>query len=204
MPQALGNVTLGPDGQVLSGWWRRFFGYFIDMIVIAIATVVVVIVVGTATGAFGSLFDEDQFNEFFQRIQEDPGWTPTLGDMGSLFGPGFVTLVLTELAVSFALSAFNGVLLVAWTGQTVGDRAVKNRKVTAGRQLPGMGAAFVRWVIPAILGLVQMIQVIGLLAFLVWVLDYLWPLGDRMNQTLHDKAAHTYVERSDLAPPVAR
>ena len=30
-----------------------------------------------------------------------------------------------------------------------------------------------------------------LLCFL-WVLDYLWPLGDQRRQCIHDKAAHTY------------
>jgi uncharacterized RDD family membrane protein YckC len=27
--------------------------------------------------------------------------------------------------------------------------------------------------------------------FFVWILDYLWPLGDRRHQCLHDKVAHT-------------
>lgn len=199
-----GKPTLGPDGQVLSGWWRRFFGYMIDAILIGFVSYAIVIGVGLATGSFGSLFNEGKLDEWIRRAEKDPGWTPTPEDLREVLGPGVVTLILTLIGVSLVLNLLNGVLLVARSGQTVGDRVVKNRKVTQGRGIPGIGQAFLRWVIPTILSLAQLLQVVGLLAFLVWIVDYLWPIPDKSNQTLHDKAAKTYVERSDLAPPPIR
>jgi len=33
--------------------------------------------------------------------------------------------------------------------------------------------------------------VVGWFLFFVWILDYLWPLGDSRHQCIHDKIAHT-------------
>src|SRR4051794_34821721 len=37
--------------------------------------------------------------------------------------------------------------------------------------------------------------------FIPTILDYLWPLWDERNEALHDKMAHTWVVRADVAAP---
>lgn len=73
-------------------------------------------------------------------------------------------------------------------GQTVGNKAVHTRVVDGrtGQQV-AMGRAFGRQVAQAVLLQVFVIP---------WILDCLWPLWDRENQTLHDKIASTVVLQS--------
>jgi uncharacterized RDD family membrane protein YckC len=76
--------------------------------------------------------------------------------------------------------------LLVYRGQTVGMMAVGTRCVREndGQNLT-VGPAVGRWFIEAILGVTG----IGFL------LDVLWPLWDKKNQTIHDKAVHTVVVR---------
>ncbi len=194
----------GPDGQVLSGWWRRFFGYLIDAILISILAAVILSIVGAVTGGFGTLIDGQAWSDLLAKAEANPGYQPSEAEIQRLFGEGLVPFFAWLSLISLALGFVNGVILVAVTGQTVGDRVVGTRKVLAGRLVPGFGPAFLRWLIPAMLSAAQVIPVVGVIALMGWILDYLWPLWDQRRQALHDKAAKTYVERSALVGPVNR
>ena len=195
---------LGPDGQLLAGWWRRFAGYLIDGLLVTFVAVFLLLVVATVTGGFGSLVDSATWNELLAKSEANPGYQPTEAEVRRLIGPGLLPFIGWLSVLSLALSFLNGVVLVAAGGQTIGDRVVGTRKVTAGRHVPGFGAAGLRWLIPAVLSGLQVVPLVGVLALAGWILDYLWPLWDPRSQALHDKAAHTYVERSALAGPVNR
>ncbi|MFN8126121.1 MAG: RDD family protein [Candidatus Nanopelagicales bacterium] len=195
---------LGPDGQVLSGWWRRFFGYLIDAVLISIIAALVIGIYAAMTGGFGTLFNADAWSALLAKAEANPGYQPSQAEIEGLLGPGLLPLIGWVTVVSLFLNFLNGVVLVASSGQTVGDRVVGTRKVTAGRHIPGFGAAMLRWLIPVALSLLQVLPVIGIAALAVWVLDYLWPLWDQRRQALHDKAAQTYVERTALTGPVNR
>jgi uncharacterized RDD family membrane protein YckC len=76
-------------------------------------------------------------------------------------------------------------------GQTVGMRLVGIRVVKAadGSQV-GYGKAFVRAIVAEIFAALASLTII---AGLLVLLDLLWPLWDKQNQTLHDKVASTVV-----------
>lgn len=203
-PPSLGPDRRGPDGQVLSGWWRRFFGYLIDGLLITVVAVIILSVVGAITGGFGTLIDGQAWSDLIAKAEANPGYQPSEAELQRLFGDGLVPFFAWLSVVSLGLGLLNGVVLVARSGQTIGDRVVGTRKVLAGRRVPGFGAALLRWLIPTALSAMQVIPLLGVAALMVWVLDYLWPLWDPRRQALHDKAARTYVERSALAGPVNR
>jgi uncharacterized RDD family membrane protein YckC len=73
------------------------------------------------------------------------------------------------------------------SGQTLGKRLLRIRVVSdeTGRSI-GFGRAFGRYAIIAVFGFF----------FIPVVLDYLWPLWDRKNQTLHDKVVGSVVVRA--------
>lgn len=90
---------------------------------------------------------------------------------------------LLALAVNLAYQ----VLMLSGGGQTVGNKAVHTKVVDATTgALPGTGQVVIRWVV---------MFALGLLLGVGTLLDYLWPLWDSRNQTIHDKAAQTIVIR---------
>lgn len=79
-------------------------------------------------------------------------------------------------------------LMLSRQGQTVGNRAVGTRVLDARTGGPlSTGKAFGRWAAQLLFGL------LSFAFFIPTLLDYLWPLWDRQNQTLHDKMAGTVV-----------
>ena len=192
----LHNVTgrIGPDGQVLSGWWRRVFGYILDNIIVAIPTALVTAIAFVVLGGTDSFLNQAALDDLNVQVQD--GQTIDLDQLTDVLGSSFWPVVVVAIVVGLLLSIINGVILVARSGQTLGDRVVSVRKVMAGRRVPTLGVAFLRWLIPnAVSALNNVVPFAGL----VLLLDYLWPLWDSQSQTLHDKIVKTYVERADLA-----
>jgi uncharacterized RDD family membrane protein YckC len=69
-------------------------------------------------------------------------------------------------------------------GQTLGKMALGIKVVRADDAGPiGYGEAFLRWIIAVVIGFVPLGSLV----------DLLWPLWDKYNQTLHDKVAKTIV-----------
>jgi uncharacterized RDD family membrane protein YckC len=121
-----------------------------------------------------------------------------VGLLGSIVFVGLISLdggfsenadtgVLTVLGVLLGfllIPAGYEALLVARDGQTLGKKVLRIRVVsdTGGRVV--FANALARWFVRT------------LLVWLFWipyVIDCLWPLWDRRNQSLHDKAARTIV-----------
>lgn len=118
--------------------------------------------------------------------------------MGATVVDGLV-LILPNFIVSYAggqgvgtllsllISAGYATIMLSRSGQTVGNMAVGTRVVDATTGGPvSAGKAFGRWAAEFVLALLFLIPLI---------LDVLWPLWDRQNQTLHDKMAGTLVLR---------
>ncbi|HEY5197586.1 MAG TPA: RDD family protein [Solirubrobacteraceae bacterium] len=107
---------------------------------------------------------------------------------------GFVLLFATYLLaplVSFAFYVWQLCRVGEHNGQTIGKRAFGIRIVRADGQPVGFGTVLMRH---SVIGLFYLLTVgIGILV------DYLWPLRDENNQSLHDKLANTYVVRADGA-----
>ena len=106
-------------------------------------------------------------------------------------GPGTVlVLVLKVLYLT---------LMISRRGQTVGNMAVGTRVIDANTGGPvTAGKAVVRSLPETILILLFSLSetILILLFFIPGLLDILWPLWDRQNQTLHDKMAGTLVVRT--------
>lgn len=82
-------------------------------------------------------------------------------------------------------------LMIGQSGQTLGNRAVGTRVVNAETgQQPSTARALGRW------GAQLLFSVFSFLFLIPLLLDYLWPLWDKQNQTLHDKLAGTLVIRN--------
>ena len=78
-------------------------------------------------------------------------------------------------------------------GQTIGMMAVGVRVVDAASGVPiGYWRAFGRALLE---------YVLAFAFFLPWVLDMLFPLWDRKNQTLHDKAVRSVVINKSVGYP---
>ena len=206
--QSNSRMRFGPDGQALAGWWRRLIGYLIDGIVIGIAAGLIVGMFGAITGTFGDAINAPALEQLLDKMEQGAAaqqpYQPTPEELSDVLGPGFWTLVVIGWLVSVILSILNGVVLVARSGQTIGDRLVQTRKVVAGRRPPNIGMAFLRWLIPAALILASNIPFIGVVGYAAWMVDYLRPIWSVQRQTWHDKATRTYVERADLAGPLAK
>lgn len=87
--------------------------------------------------------------------------------------------------LSLALSAAYVSIMLSRNGQTVGNMAVRTRVIDARTGGPlSPGKALGRWAAELVL---------AILFFVPLLLDFLWPLWDRQNQTLHDKMAGTLV-----------
>jgi uncharacterized RDD family membrane protein YckC len=194
--QAPGRI--GPDGQVLAGWWRRVGGYLIDSLIVSIPAAIAAAIASSIIAANGgAIFDEAALDRLVESIEDQA--TITNSDVFDIFAPGFWTVLILSGAVWFIASMINGVYLVSRSGQTLGDRAVHTRKVMAGRTVPSVGIALGRWLIPnALFAGIGNIVPFG---FLLQFVDYLWPLWDSKSRTLHDMMVKTYVERSDLTGP---
>jgi uncharacterized RDD family membrane protein YckC len=83
-------------------------------------------------------------------------------------------------------------MLATTNGKTVGKRIVGIRVVRAGEEPMTWGRAAMRELVMR--GLV--IGLIGTITFgIAGILDVLWPLWDKQNQSLHDHGAETWVVR---------
>lgn len=100
------------------------------------------------------------------------------------------TVALTVLA-GIAGMLYQVLMIGANGGRTVGNMVVGTRVADAATGAPPTwGKAVLRWV-----GQILFDGLGSFIIFLGPVLDFLWPLWDPQNQTLHDKVASTVVLR---------
>ena len=142
-----------------------------------------------------------------------PGWTPEGGPTGTLagwwrrVGATVIDGIIIGIPIGFILGligatqgTIEGISAVVFfvylmlmigrpSGQTIGNMGVRTRVVDA--RNPAYSIPPGRAALRALVLLVLQVTVIG------WILDILWPLWDRQNQTLHDKAAGSVVVRSE-------
>jgi uncharacterized RDD family membrane protein YckC len=90
--------------------------------------------------------------------------------------------------ILFALYILYATLMIGRFGQTLGNKAVGTRVVSA-----STGGPISYW---RALGRSAADVVLLLLFVIPWIISVLWPLWDSRNQTLHDKMADTVVVRN--------
>jgi uncharacterized RDD family membrane protein YckC len=201
-PPAAATGPTTPDGERLSGWWWRVLAYLMDSIVVGIVANLV-----SLPAQIGMQRDLQTLSDDLERrIDADPnnpGFGQFFDGLADVFQDHALGLLLPALVVTVAYHC----VMLRWKNATLGKLAVGLR--VRPREAPGR----LPWSAIAIRVLVQFMFVnllmmiayasgslsvlfaLSMLAGLFFLLDVLWPLWDRRNQALHDKAAGTYVVR---------
>ena len=186
---ALAQGPTTPDGVPLSGWWRRVGAYLIDSLIVGAVSTVVTIP--------AQLRVFEQTNQLIRRFENEAAASGTTPDFGAFFGD-YLDLMLpviiwSAIAGFVAWAAYNA-LMLRFKGATVGKMAVGIAVRLRDRpgQLP-WSAILMRVVVQHGVLLTAVMPVVYLALSWFPYLDSLWPLWDKKNQALHDKAARTNV-----------
>ncbi|TWE12192.1 RDD family protein [Rudaeicoccus suwonensis] len=179
-------VPTTPDGEQLSGWWRRLVAFCIDGIIVF--TVAVALAwhwlqpwVHTVTTWYDSVVTAAENH------QSQPP-TPS----------GFYDVPWQYPVVVFLIYLVYEVCLTVWRGQTLGKMVTGIRVRGADSTAPpSLRAATIRLCIKQGAVAVRGILVLSTVGLLFQVLDGLVPLGDARKQAIHDKGAKTYVVRTN-------
>ncbi|KYH43334.1 RDD family protein [Branchiibius sp. NY16-3462-2] len=178
---------LTPDGAVLAGWWKRVLGYIIDNLLVS------AIAIAITWASFSDWLTKYQtwFDDTMDRASS--GSSATLPDP-----PG---VPWQSLAAILIISAVYEIALVAWRGQTLGHMAagIRVRRLDSDRP-PDVASSGVRWVVKQAGSLLGALPVLAFFGSLFQLINYLFPLWDKLSQALHDKAARTYIVRNDSHP----
>jgi len=174
-----------PDGQPLSGWWRRVLAVVLD------GVIQIPLYVLAATPAVVWQWHEisDWFSGLSDAIDNNGPNPPDPTILDPTSAPGLV-LVLSVLVATTLYS----VVFLRWKQATPGKLIVGIR--VRRRDTPGplpWSTITLRVGFVTALSLFAQVPLIGVLFGLVTLLDYLWPLWDDKNQALHDKVARTNV-----------
>jgi uncharacterized RDD family membrane protein YckC len=181
------KVHTTPDGQALSGWWRRVFARIIDGLIVGIIGL-------PLTGYFYWQYAQVLF-DYMEKILDDAaaGRTTTTTTLPPEAYKWMIPAVLIGLAVAFVYEYF----FLTRSGATPGKKAVGI--AVRLRDVPGPppGAAVLkRYGVYTGLSLLSAIPLVGSLFSFVALINDLWPLWDDKKQALHDKVAATNVVRT--------
>ena len=168
--QWMQNIRTTADGVPLASWGKRFAGWIIDGVILA---VVGGLIAWVATPRMGQLFSE------MMTAAEANDRTRLTQIQGELTGPALqFSFVLWLLTTAYCL--------IFWTttAQTPGKMAlgISVRRTSEPGPLP-LGTAVLRRLVP----------LAGQFVPFLSLLDGLWPLWDDKRQALHDKVAGTQV-----------
>ena len=189
-PQGYGypgrRVATTPDGQPLSGWWRRVFARIIDSIIVGLIGL-------PLTGYFYYQYFQVIWKYLEDTMDAAAAGTPTTSTtLPPEAYKWMVPAVLIGLAVSFVYTYFFLTKKGATPGKMALGIAVRLRDVPGN---PPGSAVAKRYGFEMALSLLSAIPVVGTLFGFLALLNYLWPLWDNKKQALHDKIAHTNVVR---------
>jgi uncharacterized RDD family membrane protein YckC len=172
-----------PDGQPLSGWWRRVVARIVDGIIVALITI------PFTFWAYGPVEDSAQrwVDDVLQAARAGSTQTPPI--------PGDVLRYVAIIsAISFVLYGIYEVLLLSRTGSTPGRRLVGiSVRLRDQPGPPPVRAMIERYLVKEGPVIVGMLPTIGIFASLFMLVNYLWPLWDPHKQALHGKLVKTNV-----------
>jgi uncharacterized RDD family membrane protein YckC len=184
------TVVTQEGTRLLAGWWRRFGGFLLDLIIVEVASLIVIKIIVRIDTAL--------------RAPLSPGLhSPTPG--------GQVAEVVAYVGIIVGYSF----VLLRFRGQTVGMMAAGVRVVddSSGsalntpqtwKRVLAFFAIVILWQQIAILVRINHVQgptpiaasIFFAMALVGLVTTGLWPIGNKLNQTLQDKVAGTVVVRT--------
>jgi uncharacterized RDD family membrane protein YckC len=180
------RVHTTPDGQPLSGWWRRVFARIIDSILAGLIGL-------PLTGYFIYQYSQvlwDYFEDTMNAAAAGTGQTSTA--LPTEVYKWMIPAALISMAVSFVYEFFFLTRKGATPGKMALGIAVRLRDVPGN---PPGSAVAKRYGVVILLSLLGSIPLIGTLFAFLALINYLWPLWDDKKQALHDKVAGTNVVR---------
>ncbi|MFC6707792.1 RDD family protein [Flexivirga alba] len=176
------QVKTTPDGEPTASWWRRLFAYIFDNILLS----------AVAFAASWSWLQPwlDTFGGYWRDIwnaaenqQAQPPVPSALYDV-----PWQFPLIALLLYLVYEIT------LIAWRGQTLGHLIFGVRvRGAASTARPDLRAVVIRSVVKGVSDITALVPFVASLGSVFSLVDGLVPLGDRSAQSLHDKAAKTYV-----------
>ena len=181
LPQQWSSRATTPDGQPLSGWWRRYFAVAIDAVLIDLVAVV---------AGWGFL---RQLVDTFQVAGADAQAAAAQGlpqPDPAQYEPDIVVALLGAWAVWKVVGALYEIGFVKAFNATPGKLLVGIE--VRRRSDPGVlswGTVLARW------AMWRLVPWVPLAGTVYAVLDGLWPLWDANRQALHDKVTGTQVVR---------
>ncbi|MFF0271537.1 RDD family protein [Kribbella sp. NPDC004536] len=195
-PQGYGYAGHGakaaPDGQPLSGWWRRVAAKIIDNIIVGIVSL-------PLTGYFYYQYSQVLMDYLHNAVRDAEAGTRTTPMVG--LPPEFYKWLIPGALLGMLVAFVYEYLFLTKKGATPGKMAlgiaVRHIPVPgqyAGGPPPGSAVAK-RYGFQVGLSVLGVIPVVGTFASFAALFDYLWPLWDSKHQALHDKVADTYVVR---------
>jgi len=174
------------DGVALSGWWRRVAARLLDSLITLVISL-------PLTGFFWYRYLRASLD--YQAELRSRGQTQSFS--GAFATPTELLVWAVPLTALIALvGAAYEVYFLGRSGATPGKRALGIRvRLRDSEELP-MGAIARRTAFVYGAQVASVIPVLGSLASLFALVNYLWPLWDPHRQALHDKVAATNVVRS--------
>jgi uncharacterized RDD family membrane protein YckC len=175
-----------PDGQPLSGWWRRVAARVIDSILAGLIGL-------PLTGYFIYQYSQVLFDYFEKSMNAAVAGTRTTSTTLPLeVYKWMIPAALISTAVSFAYEYFFLTRKGATPGKMALGIAVRLRDVPGN---PPGSAVAKRYGVVTLLAVLGSIPLVGTLFGFLALINYLWPLWDDKKQALHDKIAGTNVVR---------
>jgi uncharacterized RDD family membrane protein YckC len=107
------------------------------------------------------------------------------GSSSGLFGGGFIVTLLASFLIQLAYYPLMMSRKGDKNGQTIGKQVMNIRAVRLDKQPLELSHAMMREIVGKVIP--------GSVCGLYTLVDYLWPLGDKQNQALHDKIGSTVV-----------
>jgi uncharacterized RDD family membrane protein YckC len=174
-----------PDGQPLSGWWRRVLAQVLDGLILS------PVMFGLLAAFLATRWQEISRWWDAYTAAVDAGTNPP--SPPAVFEPWSAELLGLSAAYLVVLAVYT-LGFWRWKQATPGKLIVGiriRRRETSG-PMP-WATMLSRFLFVEALAFAAYAPWVGLLFALAGVLDYLWPLWDGKNQALHDKVARTNV-----------
>lgn len=189
-----GGVEAGTGSDArLAGWWRRVGAMIVDTLLVGLVSLPITLPRISSSS--------DAIDAWFTQVMAaaEAGTTAPLVPESILADLAFVGLVQT--VVYIALEVF---LLSRW-GVTPGRRltGIRVRPVGVDEPVP-LAVGLRRTIVKTISNLLSGVPLLSSVSFMFQMADYLWPLPDKGNQSLHDKVGGTEVVRGKALSAATR
>ncbi|OFE17987.1 hypothetical protein BA895_12605 [Humibacillus sp. DSM 29435] len=170
------SIKVTSDGVPLASWGRRLGAWLIDGVILVILTYI------------GARVFVPSYLDTVQQFVD------AAGNQDQAAMNALVSQLTSESAkaglLSWVITAVYCIAFWTTTAQTPGKMAVGISVRRAGQPGPLDLLTSVR---RRLISIVQILPVVGGIYFLIFLIDYLWPLWDDKRQSLHDKVAQTQV-----------